>query len=273
MKRPLTPEEWHIWFLRQAEWTRPTRLWLYRQAGLREARWVLEVGCGTGVIAGEVARLSSAGVVGLDIDAGMLEVAQRYTPQVALVQGDARSLPFGDEAFDLVLCHYLLLWLKEPARAVAEMARIVRAGGFVLACAEPDYGGRIDHPPELASLGRLQAEALCREGADPQMGRRLGELFVAAGLRTTVGVMAGRWELPAVPDADFSAEWAMRRHDLLAYLPPEELDRLEKADREALAAGRRILFVPTFYALGRKLSKGLPNSPGRRICFFPKEGV
>lgn len=252
MKRSLTPEEWHTWFLRQAEWTRPTRLWLYRQAGLGEARRVLEVGCGTGVIAGEVARLTSASVVGLDIDAGMLGVAQRYTSQVALVQGDARSLPFGEGAFDLVLCHYLLLWLKEPAQAITEMARVVRAGGFVLACAEPDYGGRIDHPPELASLGRLQAEALRREGAEPQMGRRLGELFVAAGLRTTVGVMAGRWELPAAPDADFSAEWAMRRRDLFPYLPSEELDRLEEIDRKALRAGRRLLFVPTFYAFGQK---------------------
>lgn len=252
MKRPFTPEEWHTWFLRQAEWTRPTRLWLYRQAGLGEARRVLEVGCGTGVIAGEVARLTSAGIIGLDVEARMLEVARGYAPQVVLVQGDARALPFGDGAFDLVLCHYLLLWLEEPARAVMEMARVVRAGGFVLACAEPDYGGRIDHPPELALLGRLQAEALRRQGADPQMGRRLGELFVAAGLRTTVGVMAGRWELPSVPDADFSAEWAIRRHDLSTSLPPEELDRMEEIDREALRAGRRILFVPTFYALGRK---------------------
>ncbi|MGB9723138.1 MAG: methyltransferase domain-containing protein [Chloroflexia bacterium] len=255
MNHPWTPEEWHHWFLRQAEWTRPTRLWLYRQAGLGEARRVLEVGCGTGVIAAEVARLCSAGVVGLDVDGGMLEAARRHTPQVALVQGDARALPFGDGAFDLVLCHYLLLWLKEPARAVSEMARVVRAGGFVLACAEPDYGGRIDHPPELVLLGQLQAEALRLQGADPRMGRRLGELFVAAGLRTTVGVMAGRWELPSAPDDAFAAEWAVRRRDLLAYLPPEELDRLEEADREALQAGRRILFVPTFYALGKKPSR------------------
>ncbi len=250
-----TPEEWHDWFLQQAEWTRPTRLWLYRQAGLRKARRVLEVGCGTGVIAGEVARLTSASVIGLDVDARMLEVARRHMPQMALVQGDARTLPFGEGAFDLALCHYLLLWLEEPARAITEMARVVRVGGFVLACAEPDYGGRIDYPPELAILGRLQAEALRRQGADPQIGRRLGELFVAAGLRTTVGVMAGQWEIPSVPDAAFSAEWAMRRYDLSGF-PLEGLDRLEEIDREALRAGRRLLFIPTFYAIGRKPSRG-----------------
>jgi ubiquinone/menaquinone biosynthesis C-methylase UbiE len=245
-------EEWHTWFSVQAGWTQPTRTWLYQQAGLAQARAVLEVGCGTGVIAGELARLSSARVVGLDVNAEGLAFARRQGCGVTYVQGDAHALPFPGGCFDVVVCHYLLLWLAAPAQGVREMARVIRPGGCVLACAEPDYGGRVDHPPELATLGRLQAEALRRQGADPEMGRRLGELFAAAGLQATVGVMAGRWRLPASPDAEFEAEWAMREHDLAGLLSPEELRRLRSADRQALADGRRILFVPTFYALGKK---------------------
>ena len=100
----------------------------------------------------------------------------------------------------------------------------------------------------------MQAEALRRQGADPQAGRRLGELFAAAGLEAAIGVMAGRWERPA-PDA-LDAEWAMRRHDLAGTLPAEELARLEALDRAAAAAGRRVLFVPTLYAWGRKGGAG-----------------
>jgi len=247
-----TPDDWHTWFGLQAEWTRSTRLWLYSKAGLGRARTVLEVGCGSGVIAGEVARLVSAAVVGLDIDAGLLEVGRHTAGEVALIQGDAHALPFAEGAFDVVLCHYLLLWLADPARAVVEMARVVRPGGAVLACAEPDYGGRVDHPAELARLGQLQAESLRRQGADPEAGRRLGELFAGAGLRATVGLMAGQWTVPSKPDAAFAAEWAVRRHDLAGMLPPEELDRLEALDRQALESGRRVLFVPTFYAWGAK---------------------
>jgi hypothetical protein len=132
------------------------------------------------------------------------------------------------------------------------MARVVRPAGRVLACAEPDYGGRVDHPPEAVPLGRLQAEALRRQGADPEIGRRLGELFVAAGLEATVGVMAGHWNLPASPGDGFEAEWAMRERDLAGLLAPGELDRLRSLDRRALAEGRRILFIPTFYAVGLK---------------------
>ena len=256
----MKPDAWHTWFSVQANWTRPTRRWLYQQVGLApsnikgseaaHACAVVEVGCGTGVIAAEIA--SQAHVVGLDLDSEMLAFARGQEGDVRYVQGDAHRLPFPDGAFDVAVCHYLLLWLADPALAVQEMARVVRPDGAVLACAEPDYGGRLDHPPGLATLGRLQAEALHRQGADPELGRRLGELFVGAGLRTTVGVIAGRWDLPASPDEGFEAEWAMRERDLADLLPPQELRRLRSADRQALATGRRVLFVPTFYALGRK---------------------
>lgn len=254
--RPLTLEDWHAWFSRQADWTRSTRLWLYRQAGLGQAGAVLEVGCGTGVIAAELARVTSARVVGLDLDEASLAFAQRQESDVSYVCGDAQALSFPGGSFDVVVCHYLLLWVADPARAMREMARAVRPGGHVLACAEPDYGGRVDHPPELAALGRLQTEALRQQGADPEIGRRLGELFAAAGLRATLGTMAGRWKAPGSPGPGFEAEWNMREHDLGQAVPREELRRLRSLDRCALEEGTRTLFVPTFYALGTRARDG-----------------
>jgi len=257
-----TPADWHTWFTHQATWTQATRQWLYEQAGLARARTVLEVGCGTGVIAGEVARMGPA-VTGLDLDAGMLAAARREAPTVLLVQGDAHALPFPDGAFDLVLCHYLLLWLADPGQGVREMARVVRPGGVVLACAEPDYGGRVDYPVELARLGALQTAALRRQGADPTIGRQLGELFAAAGLAATVGVMAGQWGRPSPESC--AAEWAMRRHDLAGSLPAEELAHLEEVDRQAAEAGQRVLFVPTFYAWGEKGGGAPPRQRAARL--------
>lgn len=255
----LTPEEWHTWFCIQAGWTRPTRTWLYQQVGMARSGLVLEVGCGTGVIVRKLAHLGASRAVGLDLDPAALSFAREQGQEsgeargVVYVQGDACELPFPDSVFDVVVCHYLLLWLADPAQGVREMARVVRPSGHVLACAEPDYGGRVDYPPEMASLGRCQAEALRGQGADPEIGRRLGELFVAARLRTTVGVMAGRWDLPASPGAGFEAEWTMRERDLAGLLSPEELGHLRSIDGQALEEGRRILFVPTFYAWGRKM--------------------
>jgi SAM-dependent methyltransferase len=178
--------------------------------------------------------------VGLDIDPATLNFTSQRETHAIYVRGDGHALPFPDRAFDAVVCHYLLLWLAQPERGVREMARVTRPGGRVLACAEPDYGGRIDHPPELAALGRRQTEALRGQGADPEIGRRLGE--------------ANQWHAPpkpdAAPDGEFEAEWRMREHDLAGILAAEDLRRLRTIDRQALEEGRRVLFVPTFYALG-----------------------
>jgi len=250
----LTVQDWHAWFSVQAGWTAATREWLYGQVGLERVAAALEVGCGTGVLVGGLVRRIAGRVVGLDLDAAMLAFARREAA-ARWVQGDAHALPFADGAFDLVVCHYLLLWLADAGRAVREMARVTATGGAVLACAEPDYGGRIDHPPELVEAGHLQAEALRRQGADPAVGRRLGELFAGAGLQTTVGVMGGCWELPASPGADWEAEQAMRERDLRGWLKAEELERLRHLERQAVLEGRRMLYVPTFYALGRKTAE------------------
>ena len=230
-------------------------MWLYERAGLPRACAVLEVGCGTGVIAGELAHLSRARVVGLDLENEMLTFARGQEGGVTYTEGDAHALPFPVGCFDVVVCHYLLLWLADPARAVQEMARVTRPGGAVLACGEPDYGGRVDYPPELVALGQLQAQALRQQGADPELGRRLGEIFVGAGLQATVGVMAGRWDLPTAPGSGFEAEWAMRERDLAGLVSPEELCQLRSVDRQALTTGQRMLFVPTFYAIGRKTTQ------------------
>ncbi|MBN1955377.1 MAG: methyltransferase domain-containing protein [Anaerolineae bacterium] len=255
----VTVEEWHNWFSVQANWTHPTRTWLYQQIGLARAGAILEVGCGTGVITAELAHLSHGAVTGLDIDFARLTFARQQAEREAYVQGDAYVLPFASDSFDIVACHYLLLWLADPLGAVREMARVTRPGGAVLVCAEPDYGGRIDHPAELVPLGQLQVEALRRQGANPNTGRRVGGLLAGAGLQATVGVMAGRWDLGAPVDGEFEAEWQMRKHDLAGLVSERELETAQAIDRQAMLSGRRLLFVPTFYGIGRKSAAGNRN--------------
>ena len=64
--------------------------------------------------------------------------------------------------------------------------------------------------------------------------------------------MAGCWSAPASPDEEFEAEWEMRRRDLAGLISAQEMDRLRVADGQAMETGRRMLFVPTFYAWGTK---------------------
>lgn len=246
-----SPETWHTRFLQQARWTRDLRQHLYQRLGLSQAGSVLEVGCGTGALLEELSYLVSGFVCGLDIEPSFAKMAMRNAPRARLVQGDAHALPFPSHTFDLALCHFLLLWVHDPLQVVREMRRVVRSGGAVLALAEPDYGGRIDHPPPLAALGEMQRQALQRQGADPFIGRRLGELFHQAGLNEIeVGLLGGQWSIPPSPQ-EWEMEWQVLQADL-EHLPQfsGDLEGLKRLEAQAWRDGSRILFVPTFYAWG-----------------------
>jgi SAM-dependent methyltransferase len=96
---------------------------------------VLDVACGTGIVARMATeRIGPAGrVVGLDRNEAMLTVARRIRPDLDWRRGEAMSLPFPDDSFDVVLCQSGLMFVPDPAAAVGEMARVVRPGGRVAA--------------------------------------------------------------------------------------------------------------------------------------------
>jgi SAM-dependent methyltransferase len=253
---PLSPAEWHGRFCRQARWTAELRRYLYPRAGLGTARRVLDVGCGTGVLIAELPQHTAAAIHGLDLNPTYLELASRSAPAAHFTQGDAHRLPYPAAAFDACLCHYLLLWVADPAQVVREMKRVTRPGGAVLALAEPDYGGRIDHPAALAQLGAWQAAALRRQGADPLTGRRLKGIFHAAGMDSIeAGVLGAQWAAPP-PAEEQASEWAVIEADLDQLFDPpdprvlQSLEDLKKQDALAWSNGERILYVPTFYAWG-----------------------
>ena len=247
----LSPPDWHHRFQIQAHWTKDIRNYLYRRAGLHTARRVVEVGCGTGVLLEELSSHSHVVIHGLDINPGYLNLAKHNSPGAYLTLGDAHCLPYINGIFEMAVCHFLLLWVENPQHVISEMMRVTRSGGAVLALAEPDYGGLIDYPPELAILGELQQESLRRQGANPQTGRRLGEIFNKADLRSIeVGVLGGQWSSP-LSQEERDSEWAVLESDLEGAIPGTELERLRSLDTLAWESQERILYVPTFYAWGR----------------------
>ena len=243
--------DWHTRFQQQVLWTKELRNFLYPLIHLRNSRRVLEVGCGTGALLSELSGSTRATIHGLDLNRGHLFQAREHAPHSRLVQGDALRLPYPDGAFDISLCHFLLLWVKDPAQAVREMKRVTRPGGYVLALAEPDYGGRMDYPLELGQLGQWQRDSLARQGADPGLGRRLAEIFHQAGFSPVhLGLLGGQWTLPQ-PPGSWQSEWATLEADL-QLIPelwkPEQLERLKQLEIDSRQRGERLLYVPTFYA-------------------------
>ena len=103
-------------------------------AGVSVGQRVLDVACGTGVLARAAAeRVGPTGhVVGVDLNPAMLTVASRIRPDLEWREGDATNLPLEDERFDAALCLSALFFFPDASAAVAEMARVVRVGGAVV---------------------------------------------------------------------------------------------------------------------------------------------
>ena len=112
-----------------AQW--PPRL--LDAAGLANGQRVLDVACGSGVVARAAAvRVGSAGsVVGVDLSDAMLAVARRIRPDLQWRQADAVAMPFDEAEFDVVVCQMALMFVPDPAAALREMRRVARPTGTV----------------------------------------------------------------------------------------------------------------------------------------------
>jgi len=243
--------DWHARYSQQARWTANVRNYLFARAGVGTAHKILEIGCGTGAVLSEFPSLTKAGAFGLDIDLKAARQSQQNVQSAMLTCGDGIALPYSSQTFDIVLCHFLLLWAKSPVGILKEMKRVVQRGGAVIALAEPDYASRLDYPSTLEPLGRWQAESLRRRGADPEAGRKLPGWFTAAGITPIeTGIIAGGWSAASSSD-ERTLEWAVIESDLVGQIPAQDLQELKKLDEAAWANGERVLFVPTFYAWGR----------------------
>jgi len=112
-----------------ADWAGP----LVDLADVRPGQSVLDVACGTGIVARAAAdRLAGSGsVTGTDLNESMLAVAARVRPDLDWQQADVTSQPFPDGSFDVVLCQSALMFFPDRAAALRELARVARRGGAV----------------------------------------------------------------------------------------------------------------------------------------------
>lgn len=125
---------------------------------------VLDVGCGTGVLARAAAARAGADgrVVGLDPNEGMLSVARRAAAPIEWRSGLAENLPFDDATFDRVVSQFAIMFFTDREAAIAEMARVLAPGGTVAVAA----WASLDDTPGYAAMVELLRELFGDEAAD-----------------------------------------------------------------------------------------------------------
>jgi SAM-dependent methyltransferase len=162
---------------------------------------VLDAGCGTGRLIGPLRELGLV-VTGVDLSPGMLEVARSVHPDVELAAADLRRMPFPDGRFAGVVAWYSLINCapSDLALALAEIARILRPGGYLLTGFQSGVGSR------------LQSDTYS-QGHERELHLRTAEgmaaALAAAGL--TVVAQASRAMQPDTADGEFDQAFVIGR--------------------------------------------------------------
>lgn len=236
--------------------TSEERIPIYKKVGLKNKHLVLDVGCGSGFVTRDIARLTKAIIVAIDGSPDLLNVAIKILhdyKNITICKCDAQYLPFNDDTFDLITCNLFLMWADEPQKVVNEMTRVCKPKGKLLASLEPDYGGKI-HWPENQKVDPLFAgEAIRKKGGDPHIGRKLRTLFITAGLKTTIGIGNSR-----IWSCEEDKKYYLHSRDYYikilreAGLSEIEIDKWEYEYLKSLDDGTQLNFFPQFYAIGIK---------------------
>ena len=152
-------------------------------ASVRGGQRVLDVGCGTGALTGElVARLGPAAVAAVDPSESFVAATRERYPGVDVREAPAEQLPFPNDVFDVALAQLVVHFMKDPVAGLAEMGRVTRRDGVVAACVW-DHGGGQGPLRVFWHAARALDPAVDDESRLP--GTREGhltELFEAAGL-------------------------------------------------------------------------------------------
>ena len=240
--------DWHDRFVLQSSWTRDLRNFIFSKVNTQPGQSLLDIGVGTGALLDEYVSRGLE-VTGLDIDLENCQYAKLRPTASTIFNADAHHLPFKERQFDLSATHYVLLWVHDPSQVVAEMARVTKPGGYVIAFAEPDYHSRIDYPEVFQDIGKIQNRSLAFQGIDLSMGRKLGHIFRKSGLKDVrLGLLAGQWRLP---ERDvFEKEWDIIAFDLGGLVPVDEIITMKNRALKSWLDVEATVFIPTFYAYG-----------------------
>ena len=156
------------------------------QLAIQEGATLLDVGCGAGQDAQDLARAVGphGRVVGVDSSETMLQEARTRAAQEQLpleyVLADSTQLPFADASFDGCQASRVFEHLREPGQTLAEMVRVARPGARIVV-ADPDFDLTIVDIPDRA-LARKMVHLACDQVQQGWIGRQLPRLFRQAGL-------------------------------------------------------------------------------------------
>lgn len=220
----------------------PLAVELVARAALQDGERVLDVACGTGVVARLAGERVGAGgsVVGLDPNPGMLAAARSVTPEASGIewrQAGAESMPFPDGAFDVVLCQLGLQFVPDKRSALGEMRRVLAPGGrLVLNVVGPTPGPFAVLGEALARHVGSEARAFVGAIFSLHDTAELQRLLAASGFRDAA-IAAQTRSLRLPPPQDFLWQYVVST-PLAGAVARVDEERRAALEREVVGSWR-----------------------------------
>lgn len=207
-------------------------------AGVVAGQRVLDVGCGPGVLTGElVARVGASNVSATDPSETFVAATRDRFPEVDVRQASAEELPFDDASFDASLAQLVVHFMTDPVEGLREMKRVTRPGGVVAASVWDFGGSRGPLSPFWEAARHLDPHVNDEsERAGTHQGH-LFELFEAAGLSNPEETSA----TASIEHATFEDWWEPFKLGVgtagsyLSSLDPDRQSQVEVIAREIIA--------------------------------------
>ena len=161
---------------------------IWQEIGLTSNLKILDLGCGSGIISSELAKITYPGeVIGIDLSESMLKQACWLKDSQGITNlnfqlGDAYQLKFPDNYFDFVYSRLLFQHLIEPVKVLKNIYRILKPGGMLYILDVDDRWFTLyPEPKSFASLYQKLTSLQKSQGGDPYIGRKLGSYVHQAG--------------------------------------------------------------------------------------------
>jgi len=177
---------------------------ILKAVNLQQGDRLLDVACGTGVLARKAATIldTNGSVVGVDINEGMLAVARRKASGISWRTAPAEALPFEDNAFDRVVCQFGLMFFADQVQALQEMTRVLQPDG----CLAVAVWGSLADTPGYTAVAEMLTELFGPEIAQSieapyALGnkQKLAALFARAGIDDiTMQTITGTARFPSI---------------------------------------------------------------------------
>jgi SAM-dependent methyltransferase len=210
-------------------------------AKIESGNRVLDVACGTGILARELAARvgPKSAVTGLDITPGMLEVAKQHAPTINWKHGNAEVLPFPDNSFDRVVSQFGMMFFPNRAKALREMLRVLAPRGRLAVAVWDALESMPAYVDEVALLERVAGKPAANALRGPFV---LGDKKILLKIAQDAGLVTAEI-VTHEGTADFPSLRALVESDLRGWLPLVgvrlEEDIIQKTLKEAETALRQ----------------------------------